>query len=65
MLEVSKFIWEMVKVLTLSLLVLLLFNPAYKLQPHLTLSLNNLLLVPSITRNLISVSKFAKDDIVF
>lgn len=33
--------------------------------PHITLSLNNLLLVPSITKNLVSVSKFANDNKVF
>ena len=34
-------------------------------QPHTTLTLNNLLLVPSITKNLVSVSKFAQDNSVF
>jgi len=34
-------------------------------QPHTTLKLNNLLLVPSITKNLVSVSQFAKDNNVF
>lgn len=34
-------------------------------QPHVTLSLNDLLLVPSITENLMSVSKFAKDNHVY
>lgn len=33
--------------------------------PHTTLSLNNLLLVPSITRNLVSMSKFAQDNHVY
>ncbi|XP_019455094.1 PREDICTED: uncharacterized protein LOC109356216 [Lupinus angustifolius] len=33
--------------------------------PHISLSLNNLLLVPSITKNLISVSQFAKDNNCF
>lgn len=33
--------------------------------PHITLSLNNLLLVPSITKNLVSVSQFAKDNRVY
>ncbi|XP_019459912.1 PREDICTED: uncharacterized protein LOC109359670 [Lupinus angustifolius] len=32
------------------------------LHPHLSLSLHNLLLVPTITKNLISVSQFAKDN---
>uniref|UniRef100_A0A151UEF3 Uncharacterized protein n=1 Tax=Cajanus cajan TaxID=3821 RepID=A0A151UEF3_CAJCA len=32
---------------------------------HITLSLNNLLLVPSITKNLVSVSQFARDNDVF
>ncbi|KAF7809961.1 Retrovirus-related Pol polyprotein from transposon TNT 1-94 [Senna tora] len=35
------------------------------IQPSLNLALNNLLHVPSITKNLISVSKFAKDNSVF
>ncbi|KAF7824348.1 Retrovirus-related Pol polyprotein from transposon TNT 1-94 [Senna tora] len=34
-------------------------------QPNLSLVLNNLLHVPSITKNLVSVSKFAKDNSVF
>jgi histone deacetylase 1/2 len=33
--------------------------------PHTTLTLKNLLLVPSITKNLISVSQFAKDNHVY
>lgn len=33
--------------------------------PNVTLSLNNMLLVPSITKNLVSVPKFAKDNQVF
>jgi histone deacetylase 1/2 len=33
--------------------------------PHTTLTLKNLLLVPSITKNLISVSQFAKDNQVY
>lgn len=34
-------------------------------QPHTTLALNDLLLVPSITKNLISFSKFAKGNNVY
>jgi histone deacetylase 1/2 len=37
-------------------------SPVY---PHINLKLNNLLHVPSITKNLVSVSKFAKDNNVF
>lgn len=33
--------------------------------PHVSLSLNDLLHVPSITKNLMSVSKFARDNKVF
>lgn len=33
--------------------------------PHTTLTLNNLLLVPDITKNLISVSQFARDNAVY
>lgn len=39
------------------------FNSSF--QPYITLKLNNLLLVPSITKNLVSVNQFAKDDNVF
>jgi histone deacetylase 1/2 len=35
------------------------------LLPHHSLTLNNLLLVPSITKNLISVSQFSKDNSVY
>lgn len=35
------------------------------IKPQITLTLNNLLHVPSITKNLISVSQFAKDNSVF
>ena len=34
-------------------------------EPHTTLSLHNLLLVPSITKNLVSVSQFARDNNVY
>lgn len=37
----------------------------YTQTPHINLVLKNLLLVPSITKNLISVSKFARDNKVF
>jgi len=33
--------------------------------PNITLTLNNLLHVPSITKNLVSVSQFAKDNNVY
>lgn len=33
--------------------------------PNITLSLNNLLHVPNITKNLVSVSKFAQDNHVY
>lgn len=39
------------------------FPSAHK--PHVTLTLNNLLLVPKITKNLISVSQFARDNRVY
>jgi hypothetical protein len=39
------------------------FNSSF--QPNTILKLNNLLLVPSITKNLVSVSQFAKDNNVF
>nr|KYP47851.1 Retrovirus-related Pol polyprotein from transposon TNT 1-94 [Cajanus cajan] len=35
------------------------------LKPHISLTLNNLLYVPNITKNLISVNQFCKDNYVF
>ncbi|XP_020233181.1 uncharacterized protein LOC109813405 [Cajanus cajan] len=35
------------------------------LKPHISLTLNNLIYVPNITKNLISVSQFCKDNSVF
>lgn len=34
-------------------------------KPHVTLTLNNMLLVPKITKNPISVSQFARDNQVY
>lgn len=53
----------MVKVCLLNLLVQLAYGSPF--QPHTSLTLRNLLLVPSITKNRVCMSKFAQDNAVY